>query len=254
MLKNKLSDFVVRILQNRLMLFGILLGIQSLFFVTNGLNSILRDPDDGWELKIEFVDQHLTPQPLWLIPYAIGFFAATVVPLWAAHVMPIRIYRQFILSMMFAAVVSYVIYMTLPTYVVKPDPDTVPGDYILATMMRTAYEVDNGISTHNAAPSQHVFYALINMCFMIRFRPRMRVFWVWVTLGALISASALLTRQHHSPDLIAGYLMTLVAYPAGLWLGNQVTDRLHDEHSPKVAPTRHLIARRRTVNAEVDPA
>lgn len=235
-----------RIFQSRLTLFLILVGIQSLFFVTNMANSMLREPDDGWELKIGFIDNHLSPAGLWLIPYTIGFFFAALIPLWAAYNMPIKLYRQYVLGMAVAALFSYVIYMLLPTYVVKPTADQVPGNDIFSQMLRHAYTADNAYSTHNAAPSQHVFYALINMCFMIRFRPTRRTFWFWSILGALITASALLTRQHHSPDLIAGYVVAIAAYWIGLYLGERITRRLDDEHILYAAPLpRWQLPRRR---------
>lgn len=240
------QTLVQRIFQSRLTLFVILLGIQSLFFATNLTNSILREPDDGWELKINFIDNHLSPAGLWLIPYSIGFFFAALIPLWAAYNMPIKLYRQYLLGMAVAATFSYVIYMLIPTYVVKPTPDQVPGDDIFSQMLRHAYTADNAYSTHNAAPSQHVFYAIINMCFMIRFRPTSRTFWFWSILAALITASALLTRQHHSPDLITGYIVAIGAYWGGLVLGERVTRNLGDEHILYPAPLpRWRIPRRR---------
>lgn len=216
------------LLQHRLALFLTLLAIQCLFFVTNGLNSVLREPTDGWELVLLPYDDQITPNGYWLIPYFIGFAFAALVPLWAAFFMPIQLYRQFIFAMASAALVSYVLYMLFPTYVTKPAPEMVPGDHLFAELLRGSYELDAAASTHNAAPSQHVFYALINMAFMIRFRPRPGVFGVWVLLGALISASTVLTQRHNLPDLITGYLMAVAAYYAGLWLGARVTQRLGD--------------------------
>lgn len=240
---------VDRLLRNRLALFLLLLAVQSLFFVTNGLNSILRAPTEGWELKIAAVDNHLTPEPLWLLPYGIGFVFSALVPLWAAYHMPIKLYRQFILAMIIAALFSYVIYMTLPTYVTKPLASDVPGNDLFAQLLRHLYEADNTFSTHNAAPSQHVFYALIITCFMIRFRPRARTFWFWSLLASLITVSALFTRQHHSPDLIAGYMVAVGAYYAGLYLGARVTERLEDEHAPIVVSAGPLRRRLRLRSA-----
>jgi len=245
-----LKPWLARLFKNRLALFLALLAIQSLFFVTNTANSLLREPDDGVELKIAFIDNHLTPGGIWLIPYVIGFFFAALIPWWAAHNMPIKLYRQFILSMALAALFSYAVYILFPTYVVKPTASDVPGRDIFSQLLRLVYETDNAYSTHNAAPSQHVFYAVINMCFVIRFRPSPRVFWTWTTLAALITASALLTRQHHSPDLITGYIVAIGAYWAGLRLGEWVTDRLDDEFHPALAPARRLLLRRRTIRAD----
>jgi membrane-associated phospholipid phosphatase len=244
------KPILARLLQNRLALFLLLLAIESLFFVTNMANSVLRAPDAGWELKIDTIDNHLTPQGVWLIPYGIGFVFAMLIPLYAAYVMPIKLFRQFLFSMGIAALLSYVIYMALPTYVMKPTPDMVPGDNVFSQLLRGIYETDNAYSTHNAAPSQHVFYAILNACFMIRFRPRARTFGLWTALAALISASALLTRQHHSPDLITGYLMAIFAYYVGLWAGEYVTERLDDEHAPVVAPSWRLIRRAERTRAD----
>ena len=248
-MRNPVSKPLIdRLLQNRLALFLVLLAVESLFFVTNGLNSMLRAPTDGWELKIAMIDNHLTPQGIWLIPYEIGFVCTALVPLWAAYRMPIKLYRQFILAMIVAATFSYVVYMTLPTYVVKPHVSDVPGNDIFAQILRHLYVADNEFSTHNAAPSQHVFYAIIIMSFMIRFRPNLRSFVTWTIMGTLVTVSALLTRQHHSPDLIAGYAVAVGAYYAGLAIGARVTARLGDEAAPVEMPrgplARRLRARR----------
>lgn len=250
------NSLLRRVFQNRLTLYIILLIIEAMFFVTNYTNSVIRPANEGWELKIDFIDNHLTPMGLWLIPYFMGVVFSILLPLWAAIYMPNEIFRQFILATAFAALISYVIYMSIPTYVVKPTPDQVPGDGLFSQWLRQVYEADNEFSTHNAAPSQHVFYAILNMCFMIRFRPRPRVFWFWTTMATLITVSALLTRQHHTPDLIAGYIMALLAYPAGLWLGSRVTELLGDADEPHVTPIeqirRMLRARRKRVSARVD--
>ncbi len=222
------------LLQNRLALYFMLLGIQGLFFVTNGLNSVLRAPDDGLELKIPAIDNHIVPNGAWLIPYTIGIFLTALLPLWAAYHMPVKLYRQYVFAMALAACTSYVIYIVFPTYAVKPQVDDIAGSGLLSHLLRVSYEMDNNYSTHNAAPSQHVFYAIINMCFMIRFRPQKRSFLAWTALAASISASALLTRQHRSPDLIAGYMMAVAAYWMGLYLGQRVTEWLKDEDQPIV--------------------
>jgi hypothetical protein len=225
-----------RLFENRLALFLALVLIQLQFFTINLLNAQLREPTDGWELKIAAIDDNLTPNGLWLIPYAIGFVLSALVPLWAMFTMPNRLYRQFILAMAVAALAGYLVYIFFPTYVTKPAPERVPGDHVLAELLRGSYEVDAAASTHNAAPSQHVFYALVIMCYMIRFRPTRHVFLTWVTLGALISASTLLTMRHNSPDLISGYLFAVGGYYAGLFLGRRVTDWLGDGDGPIVLP------------------
>jgi len=230
------TSLLRRLFQNRLALFLALLLIQLQFFTINLLNAQLREPTDGWELKIAAIDNNLTPNSLWLIPYAVGFTLAALVPLWAMFIMPNRLYRQFILAMATAALAGYLVYILFPSYVTKPTPEQVPGSHALAELLRDSYEADAAASTHNAAPSQHVFYALINMCFVIRFRPTRRVFLTWVTLGALVSASTLLTMRHNSPDLISGYLFAVGGYYSGLFLGGRVTDWLGDGEGPIVLP------------------
>jgi hypothetical protein len=220
------------VFQNRLALYLLLMAVEFQFFTINLLNARLRQPTDGWELKIDLIDNHLTPHPVWLIPYFIGFFFASLIPLWALLHMPIKLYRQFILSLVIAGLFSYTIYILVPTYVTKPSPDDVPGHSFFAERLRDTYRADAAASSHNAAPSQHVFYALLNMCFMIRWRPQKRVFVFWSTLATLIVASTLLTQRHNTPDLISGYLVAVAAYYAGCWLGARVTARLSDEDAP----------------------
>lgn len=229
-------QWIARLFQNRLLLLGMMFVIQLQFFVINMFNARLRAPDAGWELKIRLIDDHLTPDGWWLIPYIIGFFFAILVPLWGMFFMPTRLFRQFVLAISVAALAGYVIYILFPTYVTKPDPAAVPGDHLLAEMLRNSYAVDAAASTHNAAPSQHVFYAVINTCFMIRFRPRRRVFVVWVALAVLISASALLTKRHNSPDLLAGYAVAVGAYYVGSALGARITAWLNDDDHPVILP------------------
>jgi hypothetical protein len=230
------KTFVARVFQNRLVLFLGLFAIQMQFFTINFLNSRLLAPTYGWELKIEWIDNHLTPHAVWLVPYMLGFFLAALVPLWAVYHMPNTLYRQFILAMAVAALFSYMIYIVFPTYVTKPSPGQVHGNGLFTHLLRFSYELDDAASTHNAAPSQHVFYAILNMCFMIRFRPRLRVFVAWIGLAALITASTLLTMRHRSPDLISGYAVAVGAYYMGLYLGRRVTAWLGDAEDPIRAP------------------
>ncbi len=225
-----------RILQNRLALAGLLLAVQVQFFTINLLNARLRAPTAGWELRIPSIDDNLVPNGYWLIPYSLGFVLAALVPLWAMFVMPNTEYRQFVFGMLLAALVGYVIYIVFPTYVTKPAPGDVPGNDVFARTLRASYEVDAQASTHNAAPSQHVFYAILNACFVIRFRPRMRTFWFWTTLAALISASALLTMRHNTPDIILGYITAVGGYYAGVWLGARTTAALGDAHAAIALP------------------
>lgn len=226
------SSWVARLFQNRLALFLLLLGIQLIFLVINGLNAQLRAPTEGWEIRFPPVDDHITPHGAWLIPYFIGFFFTALVPLWAMFNMPNLLYRQFVLAMGLAALFSYVIYIFLPTYTTNPAPSEITGKDIFSWALRTTYESNETASSHNSSPSQHVFYALLNACFMIRFRPRPRVFWAWTVLAALILASTVLTKQHNVPDIVTGSATAIVMYYAGLALGQRITDRLGDADDP----------------------
>ncbi len=226
------KPWIKAILQNRLALYAILMVIELQFFSINMLNTTLREPTDGWELKIDVIDNNLTPNGYWLLPYFMGLAFASLIPLWGMLTMPNRIYREFVLALALALTFSYVVYILVPTYVVKPAPDAVPGDDWFARLLRRTYEADAAASSHNAAPSQHVFYALLNMCFMIRFRPTQRTFWIWTGLGTLITVSTLTTMRHNSPDLITGFMVAVVMYYAGVYLGGRLTDALADDDDP----------------------
>jgi len=248
------TTWIKAAVQNRLALYAILILIELQFFTINLLNTTLRDPRDGWELNISLIDNHLTPNGYWLIPYFTGFAFAALVPLWAMFNMPNRAYREFVAALALALLFSYAVYILVPTYVIKPSPEQVPGDDLFARALRHTYEADAAASSHNAAPSQHVFYALLNMCFMIRFRPRPRVFWVWTALGTLITVSTLATLRHNSPDLITGFMVAVVMYYVGVYVGGRVTDALGDDHEQIELPGylgvlhRRRQDRRRMVN------
>ncbi len=230
------QPLIRRFLQNRWAVAGLLIILQAQFLVINALNARLRAPTDGWELQIAAIDQHLTPRGVWLVPYGLGIALTVLVPLWALVNMPTLLYRQYVAALVTALVIGYMIYIFLPTYVTKPAPEDVPGDGFFARLLRQSYEADAAFSTHNAAPSQHVFYAVLNACFVIRFKPRRGVFLVWTTLAALIAASTVLTARHNTPDVITGYALAVFAYYAGLWLGRTVTNALGDAEAPPPNP------------------
>ncbi len=234
-----------RLLRNRWAMATLLAALQAQFFVINALNARLRAPTEGWELQIAAIDQHLTPRGVWLVPYGLGIVLTVLVPLWALLHMPTLLYRQYLFALTTALVVGYVVYIFLPTYVTKPAPQEVPGNDFFARLLRRSYEADAAFSTHNAAPSQHVFYAVLNACFVIRFRPRWRVLAVWATLATLITASTVLTARHNTPDVITGYALAVLAYYAGLWLGRVVTEALGDADAPPPNPPLRRWVRRR---------
>ena len=230
------KPLVQRLLTNRWAVAGLLMVLQAQFFIINALNARLRAPTDGWELQIAAIDQHLTPRGIWLVPYGLGIALTLLVPLWALLNMPTLLYRQYVFALATALVIGYAIYIFLPTYVTKPTPEQVPGDGLFARLLRQSYAADAAFSTHNAAPSQHVFYAVLNACFVIRFKPRPRVFLLWTTLAALITASTVLTARHNTPDAITGYALAVLAYYAGVWLGRAFTDALGDAENPPPNP------------------
>jgi hypothetical protein len=136
------KSWIRAILKNRLAVFWILMLIELQFFTINYLNTHLRAPTDGWELRISLIDDHLTPHGVWLIPYFIGFFFAVLIPLWATFYMPNKLYRQYMLAVALALLVSYVIFICFPTYVVKPAPDRVPGHDVFSQALRDTYKTD----------------------------------------------------------------------------------------------------------------
>ena len=230
------KPLVQRLLTNRWAVAGLLMLLQAQFFVINALNAQLRAPTDGWELQIAAIDRHLTPHGIWLVPYGLGIVLTVLVPLWALLNMPTLLYRQYVFALFTALMIGYAIYIFLPTYVTKPAPQDVPGDGFFARLLRQSYEADAAFSTHNAAPSQHVFYAVLNACFVIRFKPRRRVFLLWTTLATLITASTVLTARHNTPDVITGYALAVLAYYVGLWLGRAFTEALGDAETPPPNP------------------
>jgi membrane-associated phospholipid phosphatase len=119
------------------------------------------------------------------------------------------LYQAFVFSLLTVMLVSYVVYIVYPTYVVRP---SVHGDDWLNQMIAFLYLNDRA---NNAFPSGHAYNTVLIALFWWRWLPRQR--WLWLTITVVVLLSTLYTRQHNLPDLLGGILFAWLGYRLGLW-------------------------------------
>jgi membrane-associated phospholipid phosphatase len=147
--------------------------------------------------------------PIWAIPYLLSLAWWAGCFIWAAWRMEDDLYQAFVFSLLTVMLVSYVVYIVYPTYVVRP---SVHGDDWLNQMIAFLYLNDRA---NNAFPSGHAYNTVLIALFWWRWLPRQR--WLWLTITVVVLLSTLYTRQHNLPDLLGGILFAWLGYRLGLW-------------------------------------
>jgi len=119
-------------------------------------------------------------------------------------------FEAYIISFLTATIISYIIYLTLPTFVIRPEVHS-QDNFSKAIVL--LYQNDY---PHNAAPSGHTFYTLISFLYIKLWNPKVQG--ISLAIALLIIASTLLTKQHYVLDVISGLILGLIAY----WTGHYV--------------------------------
>jgi membrane-associated phospholipid phosphatase len=166
----------------------------------------------GWALSL-LIDKYIPLYPPALIPYLIGSFLFVAFPIWTSLYSEKYEFEAYIISFLTATIISYIIYLTLPTFVIRPEVHS--QDYFSKAIV-LLYQNDY---PHNAAPSGHTFYTLISFLYINRWMPRLKI--ISLIIAILIIASTLLTKQHNVLDVIAGFLLGLLAY----WVGRNIQSK-----------------------------
>jgi membrane-associated phospholipid phosphatase len=166
----------------------------------------------GWALSLP-IDKYIPLYPPALIPYLIGSFLFVAFPICTSLYSEKYEFEAYIISFLTATIISYIIYLTLPTFVIRPEVHS--QDYFSKAIV-LLYQNDY---PHNAAPSGHTFYTLISFLYINRWMPRLKI--ISLIVAILIIASTLLTKQHNVLDVIAGFLLGLLAY----WVGRNIQSK-----------------------------
>lgn len=160
----------------------------------------------GWALSLP-IDECIPLYPPALIPYILGSVLFVGFPVWAAARSRATEFEAYVLSFLIATLMSYIAYLALPTYVIRPD---IASQDCFSKAIAFLYEHDY---PHNAAPSGHTFYTLLSFLYLRHWRPKLQI--VSFIAAILIIASTVLTKQHYVLDITTGLIVGCVAYWAG---------------------------------------
>ena len=184
----------------RLLWLCVILMSLVLYFPIN------RFAHGGIQLSIP-IDQNLPLYPPAIIPYLFGSALFVGLPIWAAAKVRRGEFEAFTISILLGTVISYVVYLSFPTFVTRPD---ITSSDIFSRAIVTLYETDKA---YNAAPSGHALYTTLAFLYLLRWKPNARI--TWLISALLILISTLLTRQHHILDLLAGVALGIITYAIG---------------------------------------
>lgn len=160
----------------------------------------------GWALSLP-IDKNIPLYPPALIPYLLGSLLFVAFPIWASLYSEKYKFEAYVISFLTATTISYIIYLTLPTFVIRPEVHS--QDHFSRAIV-LLYQNDY---PHNAAPSGHTFYTLISFLYIKFWNPKVQV--ISLTIALLIIASTLLTKQHYVLDVISGLILGFIAYWTG---------------------------------------
>ncbi|USN53133.1 MAG: phosphatase PAP2 family protein [Candidatus Nomurabacteria bacterium] len=179
-------------------------GIFSLYFPINQawgtVHSFKLPIDDQLPIVSEFV-----------IVYVFGFFGwGAAYVLWTLWRLP-KAYLRFMLAMLFAVVMAYIIYLSYQSTVPRPDLEVQNGfDQILKWVYGQGRR-------YNSFPSGHTYTTvilLLSTLTIVRNR-----YWraFFIVLGLSIILSTVLLKQHYVLDPLAGIVVASFAW----WLSGQ---------------------------------
>jgi hypothetical protein len=184
----------------RVLWLAIILAAMALYFPINLL------VHGGVQLSSP-LDQFIPLYPVFIIPYLSGSLLFIGLPVWAAFSARSGEFEFYLVCILLATAISYIVYLTYPTYVVRPE---VISQDLFSNAISLLYRTDRA---YNAAPSGHAFYSTLSLIFLIRWKPDFRI--VWLAFWLLILTATLFTRQHNLLDLVGGLALAGASYAAG---------------------------------------
>ncbi len=188
-------------LRHRFFWLTVILLSLALYFPIN------RIAHGGMQLSLS-IDRLVPMFPLAIVPYLLGDVLFIGLPIWAAIRAKPNEFASYTISILLATGISYIIYLTFPTFVTRPE---IASTDVFSSMLRLMYQTDK---VYNAAPSGHAIYTTLSFLYLSKWKPRYRL--IWLAGALLILVSTLLTGQHYVLDVISGVALALPAYIVGL--------------------------------------
>ena len=184
------------------------IGLIAIFCLQLAYFPLNRLLDGGYLLRMPWDD--LVPfWPAWSIPYLLSIFWWSACFLWAALKMDMPIYKTLIVSTVFMLLSSYTVYILFPTYVERPNVESVGWQFDL---IRYIFANDH---VNNAFPSGHTYNTMLITLFWWNWHPSLR--WLWVLISIIIILSTLFTGQHNLVDPLGGILWASLSFQFGKW-------------------------------------
>jgi len=149
-------------------------------------------------------DENIPLIPVFVVPYLIG------IVFWIFSIIFINlkgektIVKRFNIAIILASILSVLIYIIYPTYVIRPE---ITSTDVFSNILNFIYANDR---VFNAAPSGHTFYTILCLLSLWKVTPKYQA--VWFVLSVLIIAATLFTKQHNFLDMIFGFLFALLVY------------------------------------------
>lgn len=183
----------------RVVLFVFLLLIILLYFPINqGVagGRILESP----------LDKYIPLLPVFVFPYLFALLWWNICLVWAFCKMDQHRLIGLIVSIIICNLVAYLIYIFLPTHVIRPEFETTN---LSRTLLGYVYEFDR---PYNAFPSGHTYFTTLIFLFWREWKPRQK--WLWAFITIMILASTLFVHQHYIVDLVGGICLAGGAFSA----------------------------------------
>lgn len=154
-----------------------------------------------WKLPLDDQLPLLPGMIIVYFSYYLMFFIGSLILIFSGQFFP------FITAMIIVQVLGDLFWYFFPNGVKRPE---VKGEGLMRQWLRQLYRLDQ--YDGNAAPSAHVFHAIIIGHFLARLWPQFSLLiYVWV---GLIIASTVLIKQHYLLDVLGGILVAAIA----LWV------------------------------------
>jgi len=193
-----------RQIRKRLTILAGLLTLLTLYFPINQNISGGITPDLP-------IDAFIPLWPIWAVPYLLTLPCWIAALVWGALKMDYPRWRQFSLCLGITIVISYLVFIIYPTYVVRPD---ITDQDFFSRLVLWIYGSDQ---VHNALPSGHTYTTLIIAIFWSRWLPKLKPLWIGITV--LVLLSTLFTKQHYILDLLAAAVLVVMTYfLSGEWV------------------------------------